>query len=127
VISPALSQPAAPIVIELVLGRWRRYRHLLVAALGALGAWAWFGLSGLMPVLLWTWYRCPVPGRVVYQIVGPITALRLGPYRTLVVGPRRQRVEIFHDELSRPALAALRRALKAASSARNRAQDVEAV
>ena len=100
---------------------------MLVAALGALGAWAWFGASGLVPVLLWAWYRCPMPGQGVHQVVESITSIRLGPYRTLVVGSRYQRFEIFHDELSRPALAALRRDLKAACSAGDRSQDVEAV
>ena len=111
----------------MVTGRLRWLRHLLVALLGAIAGWLWFGASGLVPMLLWEWHRQPRPGRVRRLMVGTVTAAQLGTFRTVVHGRRHERLEVFHDELSAESLAALRRRVKAACSAGDRTQDVEPV
>jgi hypothetical protein len=117
----------APLVVDIVSGRLRWYCHLAIASLGASGAWTWFGLSGLLPLLLWAWYRQPLPGRPRRYVLGRVTAVRLGLYRTVATGPGCSRIEIFRDELPPEDLAALRRRLMAECSAGNRPQDVEPV
>jgi hypothetical protein len=114
-------------VVDLVTGRLRWYRHLLIAGLGAVAAWAWFGGSGLVPVLLWAWHRQPRPGRVRRVTVGQVTRARLGLLRTVAVDSRGARLEVFRDELPAEHLATLRRSLKSACSARDWPQDVEPV
>jgi hypothetical protein len=110
-----------------VTGRLRWHRHLWIAALGAGAAWAWFGSSGLLPVLLWAWSRQPRPGRLVRFSIGAVRSARLGVFRTVANGRGGETLEVFRDELPAARLAALRRELKAACSAGDRSQDVEPV
>jgi len=113
-------------VIELVSGRWRLSRHLLVGLLGSVAAGIWFGTAGWVPMLVWTWACRPRPGRRQCFVIGHVTAVQLGPWRTVIEGGR-ERWEVFHDELDRIRLAALRRTLKDRCSARDRSQHVEPV
>lgn len=122
-----MASAPVPLIVDLVTGRLRWYRHLLVAALGAVAAWAWFGGSGLVPVLLWAWHRQPRPGKARRAAVGQIVQTRLGMLRTVAIGAHGERLEVFRDELSAERLAALRRYLKTACSAGDRSQDVEPV
>jgi hypothetical protein len=87
----------------------------------------WFGSSGLVPALIWAWHCRPRIGRMVQVTLGPITGAQLGAYRTLIEGGRCERLEVFRDELPPAALAALRRDLKAACSARGGAEHVEPI
>jgi hypothetical protein len=99
---------------------------LLLPLLGV--GWAWFGLSGLVPLLVWWWHvrprRCHAP-----WLVGPegLRAARLGPLRTLVQYRGRPPLEIFSDELAPADLALLRRELKLLLSAGNRPEHVQPV
>jgi len=114
-------------VIEITHGRLRLARHLAVAVVGVFGAWMWFGSSGLIPALIWAWQGRPRMGRTVRVTVGPITGAQLGAYRTVIEGGRRERLEVFRDELPPAALATLRRDLKAVCSARRGSEHVEPI
>jgi hypothetical protein len=114
-------------VIEITHGRLRLVRHLAVAVVGTFGAWLWFGSSGLIPVLIWAWHCRPRTGRTVKVTVGPITGAQLGAYRTVIEGGRRERLEVFRDELPPAALAMLRRDLKSVCSAGGGAEHVEPI
>lgn len=79
-------------------------------------AWAWFGVSGAVPVLIWCWQRRPAHVAEPW-LVDPaaVRAARLGPWRTCLVLQRGERIEIFHDEVATADLARLRRTLKASA------------
>lgn len=117
----------APLVIEYTCGRLRLARHLAIAAVGAFGAWLWFGAAGLLPTLLWAWHCQPRRGRVVRATLGPIRAVQLGALRTVIEIGWCDRIEVFRDELTPAALAALRRSLKARCSAGDGSEHVEPV
>jgi hypothetical protein len=110
-----------------VTGYLRLARHALVAITGAVGAWAWFGAAGLVPVVIWSWHRLPWPGQCTRIIIGGITRAELGVLHTVAWSGRWQRVEIFRDELPPAEFAAFRRALKEAASARDRPEHVKPV
>jgi hypothetical protein len=119
--------PTAPLTVEVVTGRLRLVRHVLVAITGAAGAWVWFGAGGFVLVVIWAWHRAPWPGRRTRVTTGPLSGADLGLFRTTAWSGRREHVEIFHDELPPAELAALRRAFKESASARDRAKHVQPV
>jgi hypothetical protein len=91
-------------------GRLRRGRHWLLLAPLVTAGWAWFGYTGLVPLLIWWWHVRPREAVVELQLDG-LRSARFGSLRTLLVFPGR-RLEIFSDELSPAELACLRRAVK---------------
>jgi hypothetical protein len=77
-------------------------------------AWAWFGVTGALPVMIWWWYRRPIPQPGPWRLdLARLRAARLGPWRTWVAFQGSPAVEIFTDEISAGDLARLRRTLKA--------------
>jgi hypothetical protein len=64
---------------------------------------------------------------VVRATLGPIRAVQLGAWRTVIESGWRERIEVLRDELTPDALAALRRELKARCSARDGSEHVEPV
>jgi hypothetical protein len=72
--------------------------------------WAWFGLTGLVPLVVWWWHVRPRVSTVEFEL-GDLTAARFGALRTVLALPGR-RVEVFVDELAPAELAQLRRAAK---------------
>ncbi|HEX7035770.1 MAG TPA: hypothetical protein VF210_08350 [Pseudomonadales bacterium] len=76
-------------------------------------AWAWFGVTGSVPVLIWWWRRRPADVAEPWLVdLAAVRAARLGPWRTRLVLRRGPPVEIFHDEIAAADLARLRRTLK---------------
>lgn len=95
--------------------------------LGIAAGWTWFGWSGLVPLMVWSWHARPRRGRRVQVSVAAVALIdevHLGRWLTRVRLQSGARVEIWHDELPAPALARLRRLAKAACSVGDRAQDV---
>ncbi len=79
----------------------------------AVAAWAWFGMTGAVPVVVWWWHSRPVPAAGHWRLeLARVRAARLGPWRTRIMFRGRPPVEIFNDELSGRDLAELRRTLK---------------
>lgn len=118
---------AAPISLDLAPGRLRRLQHAGVLLLGAAGAWAWLGLTGLVPFAVW-WADCCRPRRQLVVFCGEdVRLVRLSRQR-IYVGLRGGRhLEIFSDELPAASFTALRRRLKALASAGGGPEDVEPV
>lgn len=84
-------------------------------------AWAWFGVAGSVPVLIWWWHRRPADGTEPWLIdPAAVRVARLGPWRTRLVLRGGAPIEIFHDEIAPADLARLRRTLKAGLRAAER-------
>ena len=95
-------------------GRQRALCHWLVLPVVAFGAWAWFGATGALPVLIWWWQRRPrVTAAWWYVDIGRVRAARLGPWRTRIAFHGAPCLDIFSDEITARNLAWLRRTLKA--------------
>jgi hypothetical protein len=79
----------------------------------AAAGWAWFGVTGAVPVVIWWWHRRPREQAGRWHIeLARVRSARLGPWRTRIAFRSRPAVEIFNDELSARDLACLRRTLK---------------
>jgi len=102
-----------PIRLEIAPGRHRKAKHLLLLALAGAATWGWFGLSGLVPTLIWWWHRGrPVPTSLSFSM-DEVRCVQLDPFRVYLGLRGLRRVEVFRDELPREDYARLRRLLKA--------------
>ncbi len=102
-----------PIRLELAPGRLRKIKHGLLLVVVAAASWDWFGLSGLIPALIWWWHRGrPVPITITF-FLDEVQFAQLGPFRVFVGLPGLRRLEVFRDELPLEDYSELRRQLKA--------------
>jgi hypothetical protein len=113
--------------VDLTWGRLRLARHLAAAAVSAVGAWAWFGWSGLVPLAIWAWHVSPRPGARERLELDSVRSIRLGRLLTRVTVRGGATHDVFSDELPAACLAAFRRELKGLMSAGDGAQNVEPV
>lgn len=85
---------------------------MLVIVIG----WAWFGVAGCVPLVLWWWHRRPpagIPAALWHVDLAEVCTAHLGPWRVRITRRREAPLEIFCDELPPADLARLRRELKA--------------
>jgi hypothetical protein len=81
----------------------------LVGVLAAVAASLWFGIDGLVALLLWLDRARPRRGDACVLDLAQVVAVERGPFLTVLVFDGGRRHRIFRDELSPAAWAALRR------------------
>ena len=107
------SRYGLPIRLEIAPGRLRKIKHLLLLALVGFTTWGWFGLSGLIPTLIWWWHRGrPIPTTLCFSM-DEVRSVQLDSLRVYLGLRGLRRVEVFRDELPPEDYARLRRLLKA--------------
>ena len=117
---PADGAGPARLELECLPGRFRSWCHFLALPLVAVTAWAWFGVTGTVPVVIWWWHVRPRLPAGSWQVdLARVRRARLGPWRTCIAFEGLPPLEIFNDEVPARDLARLRRTLKAQLASKN--------